>query len=540
MKKKIFSTIEYILIFAALLAVGFYINRNIILKALYMDDLYAWSWIPETNFFSFCFKFYDNSTRYRPFYYVLQYIVFKLIGTNVNMYVPVNIILHTIVGFFVYYFCKKLNAGIFISFLLSLIYEISHFSYYQIGQAIGIIETEAQLFALIILYMTFIYIDTNDEKNDLLYFFILVMLFITSFTHERYIGLFVVVFLAILIKHLVLIDKNSLIKNRLIKEGLKQSGIRILFLIIDFLIIMVLRYYSIGKIVPAGTGGTYVEDTFTVSKAFQFAIDQVKFIFGMNVGPDYLVGISFEYIDPLFRRMVYLSIFMLIVIVLTYLIVKIYDIVLSIKTINNKLIYVLSRFKKDILFLVFIAMCIGSSSVTIRIEMRFVYVSFTASLLYLAYMSSEIMDISKGMKTHLMVYNVLFMFIIGFFLTRGAVEIYYRNYYKNIYFFVESDRNNSLVELTIDKYGKEKILDNNTKIYILHNNFGMTDFYAEYFYKIYDEKYIGNKINFINDLNKLPLDANKDNTFVFIEDYTNNVYKEYDVSEFLDTRNIVN
>ena len=60
------------------------------------------------------------------------------------------------------------------------------------------------------------------------------------------------------------------------------------------------------------------------------------------------------------------------------------------------------------------------------------------------------------------------------------------------------------------------------------------------FYKIYDEKYIGNKINFINDLNELPLDADKDNTFVFIEDYTNNVYKEYDVSEFLDTRNIVN
>lgn len=538
MKKKLLSKIEYILIFAALLAVGFYINRNIVLKALYMDDLYAWSWIPETNFFSFCFKFYDNSTRYRPFYYVLQYIVFKLIGTNVNMYVPVNIFLHTIVGFFVYYFCKKLNAGIFISFLMALLYEISHFSYYQIGQAIGIIETQAQLFALIILFMTFKYIDNNDKKNDLLYFFILIMLFITAFTHERFLGLFVVVFAAVLIKYLVLIDKNSILANRLLKEGLKNSIIRILFLIIDFAIIMLLRYYSIGKIVPAGTGGTYVEDTFTIAKAFQFAIDQVKFIFGMNVGPEYLVGISFEYMDPLFKRLVYLSIFMIAVIVLTYLVVKIYDIATSIKNVNNKFLYILDRFKKDILFLIFIAICIGSSSVTIRVEMRFVYVSFTASLIYLAYMSSEIMDISKGMKTHLMVYNVLFMFIIGFFLTRGAVEIYYRNYYKNIYFFIESDRNNSLVELTIDKYGKEKILDNNTKIYILHNNYGMTNFYAEYFYKIYDEKYIGNKINFINDLNKLPADATKDNTLVFIEDYSNNLYKEYDLTEYFETKNL--
>ena len=71
MKKNIFSTIEYILIFKALLSVGFYIKRNIVLKALYMDDLYDWSWIPETGFSNFCFKLYDNSTRYRPFYYVL-------------------------------------------------------------------------------------------------------------------------------------------------------------------------------------------------------------------------------------------------------------------------------------------------------------------------------------------------------------------------------------------------------------------------------------------------------------------------------------
>lgn len=530
MKKKLFSKIEYILIFAALLAVGFYINRNIVLKALYMDDLYAWSWIPETDFFSFCFKFYDNSTRYRPFYYVLQYIVFKFVGTNVNMYVPVNIILHTIVGFFVYYFCKKLNAGIFISFLLSLIYEVSHFSYYQIGQAIGIIETEAQLFALIILFLTFLYIENNDKKSDLLYFFILIMLFVLAFTHERFIGLFVVVFFAVFIKYFTKVDKNSILANRLIHSSIKNSIIRIVFLIIDFLLIVLLRYYAIGKVVPAGTGGTYVEDTFTISKAFQFAVEQVKFIFGMNVGPEYLVGISFENMEPLFKRMTYLSIFMILVIVLTYLVVKIYDIVLVIKNVKNKFIYIISRFKKDILFLIFIAMCIGSSSVTIRIEMRFVYVSFTASLIYFSYMAAEIMDISREKKAYLMVYNVLFIFFIAFFLMRGAVEIYYRNYYKNIYFFVESDRNNSLVELTIDKYGKEKILDSNTKIYILHNNFGMTDFYADYFYKIYDEKYVGNKIRFIDDLNELPDDTDVENTLVFIEDYANNVYREYDIS----------
>ena len=40
----------------------------------------------------------------------------------------------------------------------------------------------------------------------------------------------------------------------------------------------------------------------------------------------------------------------------------------------------------SVLFLLFIGACIASSSVTIRVEMRWVYVSLTASLLFLAYM----------------------------------------------------------------------------------------------------------------------------------------------------------
>ena len=540
MKKRIFSTIEYILIFAILLLVGFYINRDVILKAFYMDDLFAWSWIPETDFYSFVFKFYDNSTRYRPFYYMLQYFVFKFVGTNVNLYVPVNIVLHTIVGFFVYYFAKKLNAGIFISFMLALLYEISHFSYYQIGQAIGIIETEAQLFALIILYLSITYLNKNDNRDNLRFASLVIMLFILAFTHERFLGLFVVVAAAVILKYLLSIDKNTILSARLIKNALVQSLIRIGILVVEFGIIMYIRYLSIGKMVPAGTGGTYVEDTFNISQALTYAVDQVKFIFGMNIGPEHLVGIAFEKLSPIMKRITYLSIFMLMIIVLTYLVLKIYDIVIDIKNVKKKFLYVLDRFKIDILFLLFIAMCIGSSSVTIRVEMRFVYVSFTASLLYLAYISSEIMDMAKGLKRYLIVYNILFVFIIGFFLTRGINEINYRNYYNNIYFFIESNRNNSLIDLTIGKYGREKILDNDTRIYILHNNFEMTDFYAEYFFKIYDEKYVGNKIRFINDLNELPDDTTLDNTIVLIEDYANSCYTEYPLDDFLNLRAMTN
>ena len=48
---------------------------------------------------------------------------------------------------------------------------------------------------------------------------------------------------------------------------------------------------------------------------------------------------------------------------------------------------IVCHLKNTILFLGFIALCIGSSSVTIRVEMRWVYVAYAAALLFFAYLS---------------------------------------------------------------------------------------------------------------------------------------------------------
>ena len=48
---------------------------------------------------------------------------------------------------------------------------------------------------------------------------------------------------------------------------------------------------------------------------------------------------------------------------------------------------IVCHLKNAVLFLVFITLCIGSSSVTIRVEMRWVYVAYAAALLFFAYLS---------------------------------------------------------------------------------------------------------------------------------------------------------
>ena len=49
---------------------AFYINRDIEIKGLYMDDLYMWSFYGEQNFFEFVFPI-GGSVSFRPIYWML-------------------------------------------------------------------------------------------------------------------------------------------------------------------------------------------------------------------------------------------------------------------------------------------------------------------------------------------------------------------------------------------------------------------------------------------------------------------------------------
>ena len=52
---------------------AFFINRDIEIKGLYMDDLYMWSCYGEQNFFEFVFPI-GTSSRFRPVYWLFTYI----------------------------------------------------------------------------------------------------------------------------------------------------------------------------------------------------------------------------------------------------------------------------------------------------------------------------------------------------------------------------------------------------------------------------------------------------------------------------------
>ena len=544
----IFRLLFFLCSFFLLMLFAFYVNRHIHIKALYMDDLYRLSFFREQDLLTCSFPI-GEAVRFRPVYWALSYIEMVFVGNDPNRYWYFNVVLNGLLACFLCYFSWVVSKGKkIVSLSLSLIFLSAHFAYYQIAQALGILETLALGFSLITLY--FLYQELNEEKHFLrnlifshIFFFLLV------FTHERYIALLPLFYVPLFFK-----GRTG--------EAKILTGGKILPLAQAFLFYAI-RKFAIGSFIPKGTGGTEVTDSFKLEEAIQNAFTEVYYIFGFQKGPEHLNGISWENVAENIRKLVYASIVVLgitVFLCLIFALIRIFKTDKSIgesressigkstesgtgnhsvkTTANNAANDVandatnksVSNFKKEqkrvkparlrtfignnLLFLIFIAMCIGSSSVTIRVEMRWVYVSFAASLLYFSYL----LGVSRlPLGT---------IFCLAFICLRLPVERYYRSYFPQIYFWEDQDRMNSLAEQTIEKYGRGGVLGK--QVYILENKYKMSKFYGDTFFQVFDEDFSGHgtKIHFIQDLTRLPKNSNRENSLVLEEVPEQRAYRD--------------
>ena len=474
----------------ALILIGFFVNRNIQIRGLYGDDLYLWSFYGEDSFLEFTFP---DSTKgnFRPFYWAMSYLEFMIVGRHVNFYSAFNTVFNIFISFVVYFFALDLTktgkrretetfSGELISFLTAAMYLGSHFAAYQIGQVLGLLESMGLLLAIIVLWLLYRF---SEYGNSSYYFGACAFFFLVIFTHERYITLFPLFYIPLIVGKKI---------NR--KAGRFVFWSELLIPVVEMLFFFGVRVLFAGKAIPSGTAGTDVTDTFSLGQAFMYAIEQVQYIFGINVGESYLNGITWKETPVWLHVLVYLSLIM----ILAMLVLYVSEIK---KQVSDSGILV-----QNLLFVSFIALCIGCSSITVRLEIRWVYVSYTAALLYVCYMFGKL---RKGTVPFALVFFLYCCLMV-------PVEQYYRSYFSNIFFFQELERVNSLADETIGKY-KDFLGVRNT--YIFYNRYGMTDFYGEYFYKPYDPEKTGqgSEVHFINDISELPDEATYENTVVLLE-----------------------
>ena len=578
----------YLLAFLFLLGSAYWINRQIHIKALYMDDLYLFSFFREQNFFEFSFPI-GQAVRFRPVYWAISYIEMALVGADPNRYLHFNIFLNSLLAFFLFFFSLKMTKKRILSLSLGVLFLSAHFAYYQIGQAIGILETLALGFALLTLYFLYRQIDCQERAFGKMLLFSHLFFFLLIFTHERYVALLPLFYIPLIFrgknaggntavgaqnigaqeakvlenakasdgakatdyakasasalseiatagKQYIVVEQgesenpntsanpntsvnpNASVnisasasasasagkQDKLESQARKRPKLLPFFLpFVQAFLFFSIRSLAIGSFVPKGTGGTEVQDGFSLTKALSHAFSQVFYIFGIQAGPDYLAGIPWEEVGRKHRYVIYASIAVLAFSILLALVFAI---------LKGKLKK--EFFGKNILFLCFIALCIGCSSITIRVEMRWVYVSFAASLLYFAYLLGN-----TGMP-------IPTFFALLFVCLRFPAEMKYRESFPRIYFWEDQDRMNSLAEQTIGKYGRDYVLGK--QVYILENNYKMSKFYGDTFFQVFDPEMSGQgtKIHFIKDFRELPSEANVYNSLVLKEVPEERAYRD--------------
>ena len=588
----------YLLAFLFLLGSAYWINRQIHIKALYMDDLYLFSFFREQNFFEFSFPI-GQAVRFRPVYWAISYIEMALVGADPNRYLHFNIFLNSLLAFFLFFFSLKMTKKRILSLSLGLLFLSAHFAYYQIGQAIGILETLALGFALLTLYFLYRQIDCEERAFGKMLLFSHLFFFLLIFTHERYVALLPLFYIPLIFRgknaggntgvraqnigaqEAKVLENAKALDSRKASDYAKASDSSLsgnategkgyivveqgesestsvntgaststytnasastsayastgaytnvsesvnasagkqdnsesqarkrptllpFFLpFVQAFLFFSIRSLAIGSFVPKGTGGTEVQDGFSLTKALSHAFSQVFYIFGIQAGPDYLAGIPWEEVGRKHRYVIYASIAVLA-----------FSILLALLFAIRKGKLKKEFFGKNILFLCFIALCIGCSSITIRVEMRWVYVSFAASLLYFAYLLGN-----TGMP-------IPTFFALLFVCLRFPAEMKYRESFPRIYFWEDQDRMNSLAEQTIGKYGRDYVLGK--QVYILENNYKMSKFYGDTFFQVFDPEMSGQgtKIHFIKDFRELPSEANFYNSLVLKEVPEERAYRD--------------
>ena len=583
------KTKEGLLIFAVLLGFGFFINQGVELKGLYMDDLYLWSCYGEQTFKEFVFPI--GSTRFRFIFDLAAWLEMYLLNGQVELMVPFNIVLNALIAFSIYKISERMSGGRkIVSFLVAIAYLTSRFSYYQIGQFYGLMESLGLWAAIGVLYYVWRY---AMERNSFAMLAANVLYFAASFIHERYMVLVPVLLVGVILgpwkrrrgagvrrkkadaavkestadsepdEVKAVQDPDEQVKEELRanrrsraqgrsrsaasgksggkglhslaagKSGSKRfirtekagtessqgeaSGIvsrfdipkwaLLILTIAVFALIQNIRLNTIGTLSPAGTGGTDVEDTFEMEEAMENAWAQVDFVFGKNSGPDYLCVMSYEDSPEEIQETIVKANKVLGFSVLVFVIGCVVEAVKDWRKVFGHL-------KTLILFLGFIALCIGASSVTIRVEMRWIYVVYAAALILLAYMSSRM-----HVGAILIPIYVALMF---------QTETFYRGHWDNLYYMPNQMRYNSLAEETVGTYGDD-IFDK--QVYIIGNTYGLSEFTAKTFLKVYDKdgKAKNTTIKFID--SDLDFKTIRDNAVILWEDAENNAYIE--VTEFV-------
>ncbi len=493
LKKKIILHDRFILIiiFISLFLINFLVNNvNRYIPLSFSDDLYLWDSYINSKNHPFDFIFAATANKFRPVSNCILFIILKIFENRIHLLGFINLTVNYFIVITLFLIILKISKNKALSFVLSTVYIFSEFSYYIITQLLGLMEAVSLLFSLLMVYFFWKYLNTKSKKY---FWFSLVFFVFAIFSHERFMVLGVLYILILFEK------KINLKKILLVVIGILPVAINLILL----------KYFFKVRMFD-GTGGTNAIETFNLTQFFTFFKSSWFYLFGANDGPAYLSGI--HYLDaPIYIiNLIYINFILFLVFISLFILffIKLKKFMQFKKIIINSCV-----------FLLFIVSLLFIASVTIRVEMRWIYAPFVGLLLFISYLYGEVKNKKRYQK---IIFTLIFIWAT---ITIG-INIFYRTHYRNIYCFGPLIMGNRLYANTINKYNNEFW---NYDVYVVCQNCDQQTFeYISYlnkhfFYQFKPTKKL--KIQTVKNIGRIKKDK-KNLTIILFYDSKNNKFTE--------------
>lgn len=417
----IFIAIVVISLFYIVIGQGVYQGQ----RALYRDDLGTYNVLmnEETTVWQEITNTVSNKTRY--VLNIILMLFFHLVDGEVKGFERIdtflliwNIIVAINFFIIIFWLLDKYedNKRSFYACITTLMFGWTRLSYYHFTEVLGIMESLALILTLYFLILLM----KDNFKFTPKYWIANLIYFICIYIHERYFVLVGVLAFYVFIGILLNKSVTKYIKN-------------ILLIVVMPIFFFLMRFLVLGKRVMDGTGGTSVTDSFSLSTFFKHMLYQLGYLLGINAPNNaYLNGI-----DP---QSVPLGIYFLSGIIVVLYIITFIKFLRRIE--ENKFLEI-----SKLLVIFCTMLCsIISSSVTIRVEMRWVYVSYAIFLLSFVFMLSKL---ELNVKSYYMMTFLSISVICSFF-----VENFYRSKWDNLYYWNDRELSSSLYEV-LDNENKQ-------------------------------------------------------------------------------------
>ncbi len=445
-----------------------------------------------------------GANRYRPIFYALQYFEYELFGKIYQLWFYFNVLVNILIVIALYNLLLKITKNRWMPFAFCLIYITSRFSYYNITQLNGILESAC---LLILILITNYCIDFWEKKYIKYLVFAILLYALIIFTHERYF-----VLIGFLVATIFLSDFITL-KQKILYSALSTAPL--LLNIILKAVVFKIPFFI-------GTGSAW-ELGFNFNTAVTHYYLSVLNIIGINIGPVYLYGLTF--LDP--GMAVQYKIASLIVTVIPLIIISIFIFthIIFNKDKNSKRDEIIRLF----LAVLLVCLIILSFSVTIRVEQRWIYAPFIVYITCIGYCACKIIAPNSVMikknddKFHISHYSgskrhstdtvkkiIVLVSIVLLVCSSIKMDLEYKKYINSIFFMGGIQGTKTILDATYVKYGKSL---ENYEVYVIDANTG-ADWSPGLNAVLSANSYLGNiRVKTVSDILKVP--TNKNNILIY-------------------------